>query len=369
MAVSYAHEDIAFLVPRFERLQFTMKRQWGVYSGDVDCRPDVDTIIKFLKKMMRTLPDEPKRVIRPVATPVRLREPRKSTVSRMKEMISLPTCGTCDKLYATHLCEVLKGQSVPGRYALVRRKRLCFNCLSKNHSIANCPSTRTCRECGAKHHLLLHQTPTLSAQIEVEREATPDDSTVVMSVMQQKKGIKTRTIFRTAIVNVSCGSYTRKVRAVLNTGSVLSLFSSRLVNSLRAKKVPAETGIEGIVGTSDCKHQVSLMVESAHQDDETFISFSANVWDRLQLDPTPAGVKDLRDRPFLKDIELADPDFHSGASIDLLLGCKECTECERQEIRDDEDGRAKAYNSMFGWIVGGSFPSNDKVDWRKGYLL
>ena len=275
-----------------------MNREWGVYSGDVDCPPDVDTILKFLKKRMRTLPDEPKRVIRPVATPVRLREPRKSTVFRMKEMTSLPICGACDKSHATHLCEVLKGQSVPGRYALVRRKRLCFNCLSKNHSIANCQSTRTCRECGAKHHSLLHRTHRPSAQIEAEGEATPDDLAVVMSVTQQKKGIKTKTIFRTAIVNVSCGSYRRKVRAVLDTGSALCLVSSRLVNSLRAKKVPAETGIKGIVGTSDCKHQVSLKVESAHQDDGPFISFTANMWDRLQLDPTPAGVKDLRDRPF-----------------------------------------------------------------------
>ena len=129
--------------------------------------------------------------------------------------------------------------------------------------------------------------------------------------------------------------------------------------------MPAETSIEGIVRTSDCKHQVSLKVESAHQDDGPFISFTANVWDRLQLDSTPAGVKDLRDRPFLKDLQLADPDFHSDASIDLLLGCKECIECERPVIREDEDGRAKAYNSIFGWIVGGSFPSDGKVDWRK----
>ena len=183
-----------------------MKREWGVYSGDMDCPPDVDTILKFLKKSMRTLPDEPKRVIRPVATPVRLREPRKSVVFQMKEMTSLPTCGACDKSHATHPCEVLKGQSVPGRYALVRRKRLCFNCLSKNHSIANCPSTTTCREYGAKHHSLLHRTPRLIAQIEAEGEATPDDSAVMMSVMQQKKGIKTKTIFRAAIVNISCGS-------------------------------------------------------------------------------------------------------------------------------------------------------------------
>ena len=49
----------------------------------------------------------------------------------------------------------------------------------------------------------------------------------------------------------------------------------------------------------------------------------------------------------------------------MLLGCKECTECERPEIQEDEDGRAKAYNSIFGWIVGGSFPSDGKVDWRK----
>ena len=35
-----------------------MKREWGVYSGDVDYPPDVDTILKFLKKRMRTSPRE-----------------------------------------------------------------------------------------------------------------------------------------------------------------------------------------------------------------------------------------------------------------------------------------------------------------------
>ena len=219
---------------------------------------------------------------------------------------------------------------------------------------------------GARHHTLLHRTARSGQQTEPDGETAPEgeDATHqpgVRSVSCLKKGPKCQTIFRTAIVTMSYGAYRKKVRAVLDTGSALCLVTSQLVNSLKAKKMPAETWITGIVGTSNCKHQVNLKLESAHQKGGAVIPITATVWDRLHLDPTPRGVVSLKDRPFLKGLQLADPEFQSDQGIDLLLGCKECTDCERPEIRADTDGRAKAYNSIFGWIQGGSFPSSRQV--------
>ena len=42
---------------------------------------------------------------------------------------------------------------------LVRKLKICFNCLSEGHAISECPSKRTCFQsgCGKKHHTTLHE--------------------------------------------------------------------------------------------------------------------------------------------------------------------------------------------------------------------
>lgn len=41
------------------------------------------------------------------------------------------------------------------RLSVVRRLRLCFNCMG-HHSVAACKTTKRCNQCGSNHHTMLH---------------------------------------------------------------------------------------------------------------------------------------------------------------------------------------------------------------------
>ena len=51
-----------------------------------------------------------------------------------------------------------KNISAPERGGTIKRKRLCFNCLSNTHEISNCKSKVTCKikRCGKRCNTILH---------------------------------------------------------------------------------------------------------------------------------------------------------------------------------------------------------------------
>ena len=66
-------------------------------------------------------------------------------------------CLFCGAPHGTSACK--KEMPAALAYSIVKKKGACFNCLSINHSLQNCPSKSTCRKCGKKHHTKLHLTP------------------------------------------------------------------------------------------------------------------------------------------------------------------------------------------------------------------
>ena len=62
-------------------------------------------------------------------------------------------CQLChDGNHPLYLCSTFKGLSVEERNNTAFRLKVCTNCLSFTHFFRNCPSSRSCRDCGKKHH-------------------------------------------------------------------------------------------------------------------------------------------------------------------------------------------------------------------------
>ena len=69
------------------------------------------------------------------------------------------TCPFCQGApHHPNNCRKFAALSNPDKTKLVRDLRLCINCLSNTHLMANCPSRSRCNvpQCGAPHHTLLH---------------------------------------------------------------------------------------------------------------------------------------------------------------------------------------------------------------------
>ena len=74
------------------------------------------------------------------------------------------TCSLCQQNHYTFKCPTINRQTVNQRWETVKQKRLCYNCLSVEHAVRGCYSHKSCKECGRKHHTLLHR-PSTSTQV------------------------------------------------------------------------------------------------------------------------------------------------------------------------------------------------------------
>ena len=65
-------------------------------------------------------------------------------------------CYICHEPHRLWLCDKFKLKPIPGRRGDAKKHNLCFNCLSRGHSIKDCKCKTRCKECQRKHHTLLH---------------------------------------------------------------------------------------------------------------------------------------------------------------------------------------------------------------------
>ncbi|XP_066933420.1 uncharacterized protein [Clytia hemisphaerica] len=68
-------------------------------------------------------------------------------------------CSLCNKDHWLYRCPIYKSKGDTEKVSFVRKKRLCFNCLSPKHNVKACKSKKHCfvDGCKIKHHTTLHQ--------------------------------------------------------------------------------------------------------------------------------------------------------------------------------------------------------------------
>ena len=128
------------------------------------------------------------------------------------------------------------------------------------------------------------------------------------------------TLLNTAVVSVVSGHSQTATRAVLDIEATMSLVTSRLANTLKAKRDPSLLAITGIGGGLHSDHTVCLTLYNAHNSSLKPLHVRAHVVDLIVYDAPAQDLHYLTSQPFLEDKELADPYFDSTRCIDLLLG-------------------------------------------------
>ncbi|XP_011171122.2 uncharacterized protein LOC105203896 [Solenopsis invicta] len=67
-----------------------------------------------------------------------------------------PTCSLCQKRHFLNKCSKFLNKSPSQHPEFVKEQKRCLNCLSTKHSLSECKSKFTCRQCQEKHHTMLH---------------------------------------------------------------------------------------------------------------------------------------------------------------------------------------------------------------------
>lgn len=67
-------------------------------------------------------------------------------------------CCLCGEKHLLFRCDQFKSLPVIKRLEVVKRHKLCFNCLRQGHVVRKCTSKHDCMHCKQRHHSMLHRT-------------------------------------------------------------------------------------------------------------------------------------------------------------------------------------------------------------------
>ena len=221
-------------------------------------------------------------------------------------------CTFChDGNHPLYLCAAYKAKSVEDRSSTATRLKLCTNCLSYNHFSRDCPSLRSCRFCGNRHHSILHrQRPSTNMTTECQ-PAPASTNTHAAPSCNTSRG-EARVVLQ---VTVKSRGRLQKAQALLDSGSHMSFMTSRLSQSLKVKKIREPTRLTGISQTEvpDCPFKAELsMLPDGHPP----IPLKAVIITQITSYLARFHLKGVRKLPFLQ----GNSNFDQPGRIDMLLG-------------------------------------------------
>ena len=249
------------------------------------------------------------------------------------------------------------------RIRTVQTLRACYNCLGLDHNSWQCYSKRTCKECGKKHHILLHK-PTG----QTTSEGKAPTSTIVATQLTSESSLTATIPQQTALVctcqvMLDVNGKKQQVRAMIDPGSTLSFVTGRIATALRATRIPFTTSISGLnqshAATSFFKIDTTL--NSQNDNKITPIKMSPSVITSI-TSITPASVITKNTNlGFTKDLKLSDPKFGTPGKIDLLIGQDVLHEILKGGIINVSGTSLYAINTVFEWVIGGKCDSPNQA--------
>ena len=232
-----------------------------------------------------------------------------------------------------------KGLGVKERAQLIKVKGLCFNRLRPGHRAESCDGS-SCRQCGRKHHTLLHredahQVNQLKKWFGNSRKANAREQEKVTSgasssnaeqiTIDQKLTAalthedKTQEIFhQTAIVPVNVQGELVYLRAILESASQNNLVTEAAVQKLQLKRKRNNTRVFGL-GRNEVSTSRGFVDLCLQPKNKAPIIIDASVLTKMTND-LPSRYINTDNWDTVKELQLADPDFNKPAQIDLIIG-------------------------------------------------
>ena len=244
--------------------------------------------------------------------------------------------------------------------------RLCYNCLAPGHGTADCRSTGSCRNCGGRHHTLVHKAPAASPPAQPNQaqpnQAQPQPVVNVLaaahpSVSSQASPYLTSSLMMTSQVLVKGeGGKQTVARALLDSGASLSLVSNRLAQTLQLPRTATQVQFVGAQATPlQGAQAVAHMTLCPTSNSGPAVEVTAAVVHQVTCDLPLQGATHIKQMPHIRSLALADPTFHLPGKVDLLFGCDIIPEIMLPGHVPGPKHAPMALNTIFGWAVMGIY--------------
>ena len=152
----------------------------------------------------------------------------------------------CNGAHLISQCDRYKQLGTRERKTVVRKLKLCMNCLGR-HFVADCPSKFNCRTCNGRHHTSLHFNHSVEHQSGVTSGATFSGHSLLLS---------------TAMVGINdTAGKALMFRALLDSGSQTSFITADAASKLNFARSTVDVKISGVGGRQQsAKESVSPLV-------------------------------------------------------------------------------------------------------------
>ncbi|XP_025407577.1 uncharacterized protein LOC112681547 [Sipha flava] len=236
-------------------------------------------------------------------------------------------CVLCAEPHGIYACDQFLRMPVPERKVIVNKFKLCFNCLNYGHQVASC-NFSGCPRCGKRHNSKLHvdvsSDDSNCTSKQNETQSTSEQNTVLHA---RGSTVQTSTmspiILATALIYVD-DAYGKShcCRAVLDSGSQLNFISSSCAQRLQLSKTNVSVSISGVGSmSSSTVRLLPCTISALCNDYQLKVEFYSLP---IITEKLPSQVFDISQLniPFNVKSELADPQFHIPAPVDILLGAE-----------------------------------------------
>ena len=238
------HWDAILAYWPLEKLDAESRKQFELANPGTDVLTFKE-LTTFMGRRCRALEssgDQPE-VSTPKTTPEKVHQEAYSSTVEHSASCQMEECSGS---HSISQCDRYKQLGTREKQAVVRKLKLCMNCL-RRHFVADCPSKFSCRTCNGRHRTSLHFDRAVEQQSGVTSCATFSGPSVLLS---------------TAMVGIDdTTGKTLMFRALLDSGSQTSFITADAASKLNLARSTVDVKISGIGGRQQAaKESVSLLV-------------------------------------------------------------------------------------------------------------
>ena len=244
-------------------------------------------------------------------------------------------------------CEQFKGLRPSDRLDLVRRHKLCENCLMDNHTTEQCrkPSVCTVPGCGLKHTKFIHVDPPANVRSNVSDSVNVCQAKAVANFSDCSNVML-------PIVKVCVNDLT-DTNALLDSGSNSSFCTEKLVRELQLQGRPVNYSLKTLgVQQENRKSMVVDLNLRSYECDSTMQLCNVYVIPEI---PVEVPSVDLQKHSHLQDLSL-----HIDGQVDILIGQCHAEALIPLEVRKGNRGDPFAVRTLLGWSVNGPVAATDR---------
>ena len=149
-------------------------------------------------------------------------------------------------------------------------------------------------------------------------------------------------------------------RALLDSGSCLSIISTKAMKTLALNKLDTSVIISGIesAASTPARPMTNVCISSLYRKDWRQ-QVTAAVMPQVTCDLPLQGASSVRELPHIIGLHLADSHFDAPGRIDLLFGEDVLPEIFLPGEVSGLPGTAKAWNTVFGWALRGTYTPDE----------